>query len=99
MVLIFFYLIDDDEGFLLEMYCGFEGQFKFNGIYGGQQCLGMIFDKDLDICNIVVIFIFCSKDCFGIIGVKCKKCLEVLYQQFMIIGGGGWGWVSFILYL
>lgn len=100
MVLIFFYLTDDDEGILLETYCGFEGQFKFNGTYGGQQCLGMISDKDPDTCNTVATLTLRSKDCLGITGVKRKKCLETLHQQWMIIGvffGGGVGLV--LLYI
>lgn len=75
-----FYLTDDDEGFLLETYCGFEGQFKFNGTYGGQQCLGMVSDKDPDTCNTVATLTLRSKDCLGITGVKRKKCLEALHS-------------------
>lgn len=74
-------LIYDDEGFLLETYCGFEGQFKFNGTYGGQQCLGMISDKDPDTCNTVATLTLRSKDCLGITGVKQYQCLQYISDE------------------
>lgn len=72
----FFINLSDDQGPLFETYCGFDGQFLFNGTYGGQQCLGVISDKDPDTCNTVATLTVQVKDCRGITESKRKKCLN-----------------------
>lgn len=67
-----------DQGPLFETYCGFDGQFLFNGTYGGQQCLGVISDKDPDTCNTVATLTVQVKDCRGITESKQYQCLQYI---------------------